>query len=131
MSRRSTDTVPDLISVWDRYKELEEIGEGSYGRWVRVRSTPFTPLCLLLEANRRLSLVIFNDGCVWNGVSWGVCMRNADASGGKGGGGGPTLHCTRHHSLCAGVAGNPAELPHPLAKRGHVGSHNTVVCSMI
>ena len=28
----SADTVQDIMSVWDRYAEIEEIGEGSYGR---------------------------------------------------------------------------------------------------
>lgn len=27
------DTVPELRSVWERYEELKEIGEGSYGRY--------------------------------------------------------------------------------------------------
>ena len=32
MRMMNVDTVADIMSVWDRYAEIEEIGEGSYGR---------------------------------------------------------------------------------------------------
>ena len=34
-SRQPNDMVPESMSVWDRYEQVKEIGEGSYGRYVK------------------------------------------------------------------------------------------------
>eukprot|EP00039_Didymoeca_costata_P001766 m.54888 g.54888 ORF g.54888 m.54888 type:complete len:774 (+) comp10957_c0_seq2:421-2742(+) len=43
------DTVPELRSVWERYEELKEIGEGSYGRAILVRNRSTGRKCVIKQ----------------------------------------------------------------------------------